>query len=127
MRFLPLALFLLLMYSCNRNAVTLEETNAKGEVQRLANLTFRFNNAMVPDSMLNQWDSTEYISFKPSIPGRFRWEYPDQLVFSPSQPLAPSTSFEAELNDELLQYTKFNSVRAKDIRFFTPELKLQDM
>ena len=51
MRLLLLALSILLIFSCNRNVVNLEHTNAKGEVQRLVNLTFRFSHAMVPDSV----------------------------------------------------------------------------
>lgn len=127
MRALLLALSVLLIFSCNRNAVSLQHTNAKGEVQRLANLTFRFSNAMVPDSLLNQWDSTNYISFSPAIPGKFRWEQPDELVFSPSRPLAPATTFKAELKDELLSFTRFNKVESEKIIFNTPELKLEDL
>src|SRR5687768_15010981 len=127
MRSLLLALSVVLIISCNRNVVKLDHTNAKGEVQRLINLSFRFSNAMVPDSLLNQWDSTEYVSFDPAIPGKFRWEQPDELVFSPSQPLAPSTTFKAELNDDLLRFTKFNSIKSDGISFFTPQLKLEDM
>ena len=127
MRSLLLALSVLLIISCNRNVVKLDQTNAKGEVQRLVNLSFRFSNAMVPDSLLNQWDSTEYISFEPSIAGKFRWEQPDELIFSPAQPLAPSTTFKAELNDELLRYSTFNSIKSDAITFFTPQLKLEDL
>src|SRR5262245_5174326 len=112
MRLLLVALSALLMFSCNRNAVTLDHTNAKGEVPRLVNLTFRFSNAMVPDSLLNQWSSVEYVSFDLAILGKFRWEQPDELVFSPAQPLAPSTTFTAELNDELLRFSEFNHIKS---------------
>src|SRR5690242_16776612 len=112
MRPLLLALSLVFFFSCNRNVVKLDHTNAKGEVQRLVNLTFRFSNAMVPDSLLNDWSTTEYISFEPAIPGKFRWEQPDELVFSPAQPLAPATTFVAKLNDDLLRFTKFNQVKS---------------
>ena len=73
--------------ACNRDSVKLDYTNAKGEVPQLGNLVFRFSNSLVKDSLLNQWDSTEYISFEPSIKGRFRWESPDELIFSPSTQL----------------------------------------
>jgi hypothetical protein len=52
---------------CNRRVVTLSYTNAKEEVPQLGNLVFRFNQPLVPDSMLNSWDSTEYIQFEPAI------------------------------------------------------------
>ncbi|HNA92614.1 MAG TPA: hypothetical protein PKZ71_10220, partial [Chitinophagaceae bacterium] len=69
--------------SCKKNAISLSFTNAKGEVPILGNLVFRFNHSLAKDSMLNAWDSTDYISFEPAIPGRFRWSGPDELVFSP--------------------------------------------
>jgi hypothetical protein len=89
--------------SCNRKTVSLEFTNAKEEVPQLGNLVFRFSKALVKDSLLNQWDSTEYVNFEPKIPGRFRWEHPDELVFSPAQPLAPATSYTATNNKDVLQ------------------------
>jgi hypothetical protein len=98
MRIKPFYLFLfsaglLLLASCNRNSVSLSHTNAKGEVPQLGNLVFRFSHSLVPDSLLQAWDSTEYISFEPRIPGRFRWDGPDELVFSPAQPLQPATKY----------------------------------
>jgi uncharacterized protein YfaS (alpha-2-macroglobulin family) len=127
MRVLLTALSVLLIFSCNRNAVSLEQTNAKGEIQRLENLTFRFSNAIVPDSLINQWDSTAYITFTPSIEGRFRWEQPDELVFSPARPLAPATTFKAKLNDDILQFSEFDRIQHDDIVFNTPLLKLEDL
>ena len=55
--------------ACSKNAVSLVFTNAKDEVPQLGNLIFRFNKSLATDSMLNAWDSTDYISFEPKIPG----------------------------------------------------------
>ncbi|MEO6914603.1 MAG: alpha-2-macroglobulin [Chitinophagaceae bacterium] len=111
---------------CNRNSVDLDYTNAKDEVPQLGNLTFRFNKSIVPDSLLSQWDSTEYVKFEPAIAGRFRWERPDELVFSPSRPLPPATSFKAILNDKIVRHSKFSGIsKGKDIAFHTPDLQLQ--
>lgn len=113
--------------ACSRSTVNLDFTNAKGEVQQLGNLVFRFDKPLMKDSMLNQWDSTPYISFEPKIPGRFRWEQPDELVFSPSQPLPPATSFTAKLGSEILQFSSFNKIgKADAISFSTPELTLDN-
>ena len=79
----PLLAGTIFLTACNKNAVVLSYTNAKDEVPQLGNLVFRFNKSLAKDTMLNNWDSTEYISFEPRIAGRFRWESPDQLVFSP--------------------------------------------
>ncbi|MBL0134017.1 MAG: alpha-2-macroglobulin family protein [Chitinophagaceae bacterium] len=112
--------------ACNRSTVSLDYTNAKGEVPQLGNLVFRFSKPLVKDSLLNQWDSTEYVSFTPKISGRFRWEHPDELVFSPSQPLPPATTFKASVSKEVLQYTSFGKVSGSDaINFFTPDLTLE--
>ncbi|MBK6825480.1 MAG: hypothetical protein IPG86_00635 [Chitinophagaceae bacterium] len=75
--------------SCKKNAISLSFTNAKGEVPVLGNLVFRFSHSLAKDSMLNAWDSTDYISFEPALKGRFRWQSPDELV-SPCR--TPATS-----------------------------------
>src|SRR2546423_6210142 len=98
---LTTASVVIFLSACNRSIVSLDYTNAKDEVPQLGNLTFRFNKTLVTDSFLNVWDSSEYITFEPGIPGRFRWEHPDELVFSPSRPLAPATSYKARLNKEI--------------------------
>jgi hypothetical protein len=113
--------------SCNSSQVSLTYTNAKEEVPVLGNLIFRFDKSLVADSLLNQWDSTEYVSFDPKIPGRFRWEQPDQLVFSPARPLPPATTFKAKLESDILQYSKFGKIgKADDINFSTPYLQLDN-
>ncbi|MEP6700179.1 MAG: MG2 domain-containing protein, partial [Bacteroidota bacterium] len=113
--------------SCKKNATTLSFTNAKGEVPLLGNLVFRFNHSLAKDSMLNAWDSTDYISFEPKIAGRFRWEGPDELVFSPSQPLNPATTYKAKIKSVVLKFSKYNSVKNGDkITFHTPDLTLDN-
>jgi alpha-2-macroglobulin len=92
---IPVFIGIIFLYGCNRQAVALDYTNAKEEVPQLGNLVFRFNKPLVKDSMLDRWDSTEYVSFEPKIPGRFRWEHGDELVFSPARPLAPATTYKA--------------------------------
>ena len=119
------ALSFFLFISCNKNLVNLEFTNAKDEVAPLTNLVFRFDKSLVADSLVNQWDSVKYISFEPAIPGKFRWEHGDELVFSPSTPLLPATNYKATLNSDILQYSKYDRFgNAKDIHFHTAELKL---
>ena len=131
MRIKPLLVTMLIvaifLSACKQNAVKLEYTNAKGEVAQLGNLVFRFNKSLMKDSLLNVWDSSDYISFEPKIPGRFRWESPDQLIFSPLQPLQPATSYTAKFSRELFRYSKYNKVEGADkISFNTPALALQN-
>ncbi|HSC38904.1 MAG TPA: hypothetical protein VLD19_13575, partial [Chitinophagaceae bacterium] len=113
--------------ACNRHAVVLDYTNARDEVPQLGNLVFRFNQSLIKDSLLNQWDSTQYIRFEPAIPGRFRWEHGDELVFSPSRPLSPATTYKAKLGNEILQFSSYDKIeKAEDISFRTPDLKLEN-
>jgi uncharacterized protein YfaS (alpha-2-macroglobulin family) len=113
--------------SCKRNSVSLDFTNAKGEVPQLGNLVFRFNKSLVNDSLLNFWDSTEYVSFEPNIAGRFRWKSPDELVFSPSKPLLPATEYKAKVKNDVLRFTSYDNVKAKDdISFHTASLLMDD-
>jgi hypothetical protein len=79
----------------------------------VGNLIFRFNKSLIKDSLLNVWDSTDYISFSPKIPGRFRWESPDQLVFSPAVPLQPATTYTAKFSNEVLRYSKYDKVKVQ--------------
>jgi uncharacterized protein YfaS (alpha-2-macroglobulin family) len=125
---IPIAIGITIFLSaCKKNAVQLEYTNAKGEVPQIGNLVFRFNKSLMRDSLLNAWDSTDYISFTPKIPGRFRWESPDQLVFSPSQPLLPATTYSAKFNSEIFRYSKYDKVNGADkISFNTPALALEN-
>src|SRR4051795_7272743 len=102
------AISIIFLLSCNRNLVNLDFTNAKDEVAPLTNFIFRFNKTLIADSLINQWDSSKYVSFEPSIAGKFRWEHGDQLVFSPSAPLLPATSYHATLNSDILQYSKYD-------------------
>jgi alpha-2-macroglobulin len=117
--------FVFIFTACNRSLVKLDYTNAKDEVPQLGNLIFRFDKSLVNDSLINRWDSTEYISFEPKITGRFRWEHSDELVFSPDKPLLPATSYSAVLQDELLSHSKFGKIDSHSpIAFHTPNLQV---
>ncbi|MFT3845140.1 MAG: MG2 domain-containing protein [Lacibacter sp.] len=116
-----------LFVSCNRNTVQLSDTNAKGEVQPLGNLVFRFSKQLMPDSLLNRWDSIPYVEFEPKIQGRFRWEHGDELIFSPASPLAPATTYKAKIGSEVLAYSKYGKVSTEDdLEFHTPDLQLEN-
>lgn len=123
----PLLAGTILLSACQKNTIKLSYTNAKGEVPQLGNLIFRFNKSLIKDSLLNMWDSTEYVSFDPKIPGRFRWESPDQLVFSPSQPLNPATTYEVKIRNAVLKYSKYDAVSGGEkLSFHTPPLTLEN-
>lgn len=121
------AMFLLLcIASCNnKNKVNLVETTAKDEVPTLGNLSFTFDKNLVADSLLNQWDTTEFIKFEPPIRGRFRWENANELVFSPEADLAPATEYTATITKAVLLYNKKYSLgKCPEAKFHTPYLGL---
>ena len=102
-RFLSLflALAVLFINSCNdKNKVNLVQTNAEGQVASLGNLQFVFDKNLVGDSLLDEWDNTEYIKFDPPIVGKFRWANTNELVFSPENDLPPATNFKATITKE---------------------------
>jgi alpha-2-macroglobulin len=119
-------LVVIFLYSCSRNTVNLDYTNASGTIKPLQNLVFRFDHSLMPDSLLNAWDSTEYISFEPEIEGKFRWEQGDELVFSPAKPLKAATTYHAKLNHSLLKLSPYNKIgKAGKVSFSTPDLSLE--
>ena len=119
--------FMLFLSACsNKNKVNLLETTAKDEVPSLGNLTFTFDKNLAPDSVLSRWDTTAFIEFEPNIPGRFRWDNANQLVFSPENELPPATNFKAHVTKLILQYNKKLGLgKCENIGFHTPYLQLQ--
>lgn len=123
---------LLFLCACNsKNGVSLSFTNAKNEVPVTGNLVFRFNKTLIGsggDSLLNNWIDEDLVSFSPAIPGRFRWQHPDELVFSPSKPLLPATTYTASFKRPLFKYSKYDKVNTKSpVTFKTPDINTEDI
>lgn len=123
-----LILFLLVYTGCtnNSNVLKLEHSNFTGEIATDQNLVFTFAENLVPDSLLNQWDTTAYLTFSPAVRGKFKWSATNELTFSPLAPFAPSTDFEATLTDNLTRHLlqKRSLPEEKTVRFHTPYLLL---
>ncbi|MGV3541163.1 MAG: alpha-2-macroglobulin family protein [Rufibacter sp.] len=109
------------------NELRLDKKNFEQEVAQEQNLVFTFDKRLVPDSLLNQWDSVPYIKFTPAVEGKFKWAGPDELVFSPTKPFAPSTDYRAELTPNLLKYAKkkYAIPAGQEMKFHTPYLALE--
>lgn len=117
----------LLLYACSggdANTVTLKKTNIYEEQVALQqNITFTFDKEMVSDSLLELWDTTNYVSFTPKVKGTFKWVDKDRLVFSPEFGYKPSTDYTAKVNESVLKHASENwSLSAEDIKFHTPYL-----
>ena len=107
-RFLPvLAGIASLFASCHRSASTLavKSRNFGEVVSPQQNLVFAFSHALAPDTLVQQarWDTTRYLAFEPRVAGRFRWNSPTELVFSPLTGFAPSTGYKVQLAKPLSQ------------------------
>lgn len=79
------------------------DVNFGAEIQLQQNLMFTFATDMVPDSLVNEWDTTTFVRFTPAVRGRFKWLSTRQLVFSPGTGFAPGTQYAAELNDAIVR------------------------
>lgn len=115
----------LLVGACSDfNTVKIKRTNFEEEIQRAQNLVFTFNKELIGDSsMMNRWDTISYIKFEPSIAGRFMWTSGNELTFSPSGPLPPSTEFKAVPLPIILEKVKKGySLDEEPVIFHTPYL-----
>ena len=111
-----------------KNELRVEHQNFEQEIEQEQNLVFTFDKALVPAEQLQKWDTINYLNFIPAVKGRFKWTAPDELVFSPLQPFAPSTDFQAELTANLFRHTttKYKIPADQIIRFHTPYLELAE-
>jgi len=106
------------------NLLKLDHTNFTDEIATDQNLSFTFTSDLAPDSLQQQWDTTQYISFSPAVRGKFRWNSSRELIFSPSETFAPSTDFTAQLTSNLFKHskTKLQLPKEKTVKFHTPYL-----
>ena len=114
-----------LVTSCNKDKVKLISKNFEKEVPTTGNLSFSFDRVLAPDSIIDFWDTTNYITFEPAIGGRFKWVSATELVFSPFQELPPSTNFTATLNKSICQFTKYKLDGDTKFEFHTPHLNIE--
>ena len=102
---LLVALAVLLLTSCTKkNEVNVTNHNFDKEVEQQQNLVFTFDKDLVPDSLLNRWDTLPFIRFTPDVKGKFRWNTPKELMFSPLAGFKASTDYSCELQKQVLAY-----------------------
>lgn len=109
----------LLLWSCDRNQVTVTDFEPQGEVQDLQAFTINFDQELAPDDMQDKWLADEFVTFKPEIPGRFKWLNDHTLLFSPEGPLKSSQDYTATVNKEVLFNKKFK-LESSSYSFHTP-------
>lgn len=114
------------LFGCIRtNNLKVTKMNFTDQIDQFQNLQFTFDRDIVPDSLINKWDSTAYINFDPPVNGRFRWTGKRELEFSPAGPFAPNMDYKATLTDEIIRITNVdNSFENDVIKFHTPYLEI---
>lgn len=118
--FILLSLFI---SSCShKNEIHLVDTNAKDEVPVLGNFTFTFDKNLASDSQLNRWLDYAPVIFKPAIPGKFKWNHPNELVFSPAHELRPATAYSGTLDPKIQGNSVFKIDPSITLNFYTPAL-----
>ena len=120
-------LFLILLVNAciNRNEVHLTARNFEAEVEQQQNLIFTFDRDLAADSVLNQWDTIQYIQFTPAIRGQFKWNTSRELMFSPAVGFRSSTDYKGVITDKVLCNNRSLSFQKENnIQFHTPFLKL---
>ena len=109
-RFLPLLLMLLAAASCSKKTTQEQATETAptdgDEIDPYSNLVFTFDEKVVDEGKINQWDTTHFVTFSPNIRGKFKWTGDRELAFSPLEPFRPSTVFSASLRPETLPRDK---------------------
>ena len=128
-RLLPLLLLpLFTTFSCSKKTDQ-EQAQTKAsadgeEIDPYQNITFAFDEPVAPATPEGNWDTTRYVQFEPAIKGRFKWANEGrELVFSPYEPLRPSTVFQASLRSAALPSGK-QSLTLDRTKFHTPLVAL---
>ncbi|MGI4862679.1 MAG: alpha-2-macroglobulin family protein [Janthinobacterium lividum] len=100
-------------------------TQAEGEeIDPTQNLTFAFDEPVVPAGQNARWDTTQYVQFQPAIKGKFKWVNEGrELVFSPLEPFRPSTVFNASLRTATLPSGK-QKLTLDRTKFHTPFVQM---
>ena len=114
------------------NDLAITSKNFESQIDLQQNLVLEFSHPLVPDSLLNSWDSVSYVKFTPAVKGSFKWTSPSTLVFSPSSGFRASTDYSAELTEALLQNAakreqkRVSLPNERNLNFHTPYLALQN-
>lgn len=116
----------LLFSACGDDEVSVVSRNFKDEIQRYQNLKFTFDTPLIADSLTGIWDTVTFLEFSPKVAGKFRWNSPVDLEFSPSLGFKPATDYKVTLAEALLRNVKGKSLPSdREFAVHTPYLKLE--
>ncbi|TAE18087.1 MAG: alpha-2-macroglobulin family protein, partial [Bacteroidetes bacterium] len=124
-----LFVFALLLFStCTRNLLEINAGSLKNEVATKENITFNFTKPIATDSMLNRWDTTQFVQLQPRVAGKFKWTKPDELVFSPVEGFLPSTDYSVQMGKALEKMSGGKKIpinASQNLKFHTTYLQFE--
>ncbi|MCR5887181.1 MG2 domain-containing protein [Hymenobacter sp. J193] len=124
---LPLLVLLALLCACSKLGSDAGQDPNGEEIDPYQNLVFQFTDAVVTPELQDRWDTVQVVKFEPAVRGKFKWNSDRELIFSPSTPFRPSTSFKATLQTAALPEGKRNvELPENRQKFHTPYLELQE-
>lgn len=123
----PLFILFVLFYACtSADKLKIESTNFDQQIDPFQNLEFNFSQNVIPDSLVEKWDTNHYFAFNPAVPGRYKWTGPDKLVFIPEVPFAPNTDYTTTLNKDVSRLVKNKfKIPETQLLFHTPYLTVE--
>jgi alpha-2-macroglobulin len=118
----------LLLTSCSSNEIRITDRNFDEEIPQNQTLSFVFNENIVSESELGEWQATQFLDISPEVPGWFKWVSRNELLFSPTQGFAAATEYKIRLNDNLLPKTTENwSLSGQTFICHTPYLHVDQV
>ncbi len=123
-----LCCLILSVSSCSfHSGLEVKSTNFNDIISPQQNLVFTFNADVVADSLVDQWDTTEYVHFEPPVRGVCKWISAHELSFSPAQQFAPSTNYTIDITKSVLGLGGEKTALGSDVHFttHTPYLKME--
>jgi uncharacterized protein YfaS (alpha-2-macroglobulin family) len=107
--FLITVLLSIFILSCGTGSgVKVVSFSPVGKVGQLTTFTIEFSENLAPLEKLFQWLDDEFIEFEPKIPGKFKWNSANTLIFSPDQPLLPIQLYKAKITNRVLFDSKLS-------------------
>jgi len=118
---------LLFIAACtSTDRIAIESMNFDEQIDMFQNLEFQFDRDLAPDSLLNKWDTTRYLDFRPEIHGRYQWTKRNTLVFSPAVPFAPNTNYSLKIRPEISKHLAIRKAPGEEeLSFHTPYLAVE--
>ncbi len=114
--------------SCSfHHGLEVVSTNFSDVISPQQNLVFRFNDDVVNDTLVNEWDTTSYVHFEPAMEGRYKWTAKNELSFTPAREFLPNTEYKMEITSAVLTKGTLKSSLGPDTKFsaHTPYVALE--